>query len=71
MRINVIYGKRQDCGFTTEFYLHLWEEISGGSRGAMGAMPPLSLEGALPAPEGTLRAPEGMLCTLQQVLWCP
>ena len=33
--------------------------------------PPLSLEGAISAPEGTLRVPEGMVCKLQQVLRCP
>ena len=47
-----------------------WRIQSGG--GGDGAMaPPLSLEGALSAPEGTLRVPEGMVCKLQQVLWCP
>ena len=33
--------------------------------------PPLSLEGALSAPEGTLRVPEGMVCKLQKGFWCP
>ena len=45
---------------------------SGGSRGGHGAMaPPLSIVGALSAPEGTLRVSEGMICKLQQVFWCP